>query len=184
ARRSERDGLNARTCSSLRWTKRRKWDAIWANRCRRITVRAATSSAARSTGCRSTSTLRPRTSTTGSAPRTDSSSLWRGSELRLQLDLAGAPRLGQPPFAGTMRAQDHAPALAGHGLDPVALVTGRSRRREPDVVRAIAVADDALRLAADARELRIGLQHRARLIVVEHEGPELLRGHVCGQVDF
>ena len=73
----------ARQRCSSRWTKRWRSGATSGSRSRRIMDLGTTSSMARSTGCRSTSTSPPRTLITRLARTNDSWSRWRGSEGRL-----------------------------------------------------------------------------------------------------
>src|SRR5579862_9201385 len=63
-------------------------------------------------------------------------------------------------------------------------MTLRRGGAEPDIYRRVRVNDDALLLAADAGELLIRLQHRAGLIVIDHERPEVLCRNVGWQVDL
>jgi hypothetical protein len=50
--------------------------------------------------------------------------------------------------------------------------------------RCVRVHDDARLLVADAWELLVGLQHRARLVVVKNERPELLCRNVRRQMQI
>jgi len=65
-------------------------------------------------------------------------------------------------------------APARHGLDPVLLMTRRRLWPEPDGDAAVLVHLEPRDRAVHARELLIGRQQRAGLVVVDSEGPEVL----------
>src|SRR5580698_1158143 len=65
-----------------------------------------------------------------------------------------------------------------NGLNPVGFAAFGRGWAKPNIYRAVGVDDNALCLAADAGELFIGLQHRAGLIVIDNERPEILRWDV------
>jgi len=89
------------------------------------------------------------------------------------------PRLKRP-----VEAQEDVPAFAGNGLHPIVLMATRSLWAEPDIDRLVVINLESLCLAADAGILLVGLEHRAGLIVVEQQGPEILDGYVGRQVQL
>ena len=76
---------------------------------------------------------------------------------RLEFDLSRPPSLVEPRLQRAIKAQDGVPALAGDGLHPVLLLAGRGFGTEIDIDRPVGVNQESLGLAADARELLIGL---------------------------
>jgi hypothetical protein len=68
-------------------------------------------------------------------------------------------------------------------LHPIRFVTGRSRRTEINVYRGIGIGNGPF-LAADCGESLIGLEHRARMIVIDHDRPEVLRGDIRRQMQL
>ena len=66
-------------------------------------------------------------------PAIASSAPYRSMGLRNRRDLAGTPRLVEPWLKRGVEAQNHEPALAGDGLNPVVLVAGRGRGAEEDI---------------------------------------------------
>jgi len=83
----------------------------------------------------------------------------RASGFRLQPD----SRLLHQLELAAVEAQQHVPAFAGNGLHPIGRMRLRRRRAEPYIDRDVGIDDDTFLLAADARELLIGLQLGARL---------------------
>src|SRR6516225_8689631 len=100
------------------------------------------------------------------------------------LNLTRPPGLIEPRLQRAVEPQDGVPALARNGLYPVAFLAGRRFGTEVHVRRLILVNHDALLLATEAWELLVSLEHRARLIVVEHHRPEVLRRDVRRQVQL
>src|SRR5262245_22892350 len=89
-------------------------------------------------------------------------------------DVIGLPRLVEERLERPIEAEQHEPALAGHGLDPVTLVARRGLRSELHVDRAIRIRL-RLRVGADRWE-RLGVaQDRAAVGVVRDDRPEQLR---------
>src|SRR5512144_890408 len=99
-----------------------------------------------------------------------------------QLDLPGPPGLVEPWLERPVETQADVPSLAGDGLDPVGLLSDWRLGTEVDVGRRVGVDGDVRLLATDARELLVGLQHRARLRVVHEDRPEVLRRDRSRQV--
>src|SRR5262249_20645780 len=99
-----------------------------------------------------------------------------------EFNFARPPALVEERLERTVEAQDREPAFAGGRLDPVApLDAGRQRRAEVDRRRAVRVRlgrRGRIRLAAGARVALPGVEHRARLVVVDRERPERPRGNV------
>jgi len=75
-----------------------------------------------------------------------------------------------------VHAQYDEPALARDGLDPVLFPTFRRFRGKVNVDGAVLVLLWLSDIAVDARELLIGLQHGARLIVVQSKEPSAFAG--------
>src|SRR6516165_5208159 len=100
---------------------------------------------------------------------------------RQLLNLTLTPGLVEPGLQWAVEPQDGVPALARNGLYPVAFLAGRRFGTEVHVRRLILVNHDALLLATEAWELLVSLKRRARLIVVEHHRPQVLRRDVRRQ---
>src|SRR5690348_11779979 len=98
------------------------------------------------------------------------------------LDIRELPGPVEPRLKGTVETEDRVPALVGDGLDPVALHALWRGRAEVNVDGGIGVDREACLLAADAGELLAGLEFRARLAVVNGQGPQVLDGDVGGKV--
>src|SRR5208337_2764149 len=93
--------------------------------------------------------------------------------LAAQLDLPRPPGLVEERLLRAVESEQNVPALARNRLRPVACLVGRRLRSEPDVDRSVGVDLEPLGLAADARELLVRLRHRARLVVVDDDRPEI-----------
>src|ERR1700733_11549900 len=91
-----------------------------------------------------------------------------------QLKLTGLPSLVKPRLQRPVQAQEDIPTFVGNSLYPVGLMALRCGGAKPDIYRGVRVHDDTLCLATDAGELFISLQHRAGLIVIDDEWPEIL----------
>jgi hypothetical protein len=91
-----------------------------------------------------------------------------------QLDLIWSPSLVEPRLQRAVETEDHIQAFARDGLRPIVFMTGRDGWCEINVHRGIRIDDDALFLTPNARELPVGLEFRARLIVIDHQRPEVL----------
>src|ERR1700748_135977 len=95
-----------------------------------------------------------------------------------QLDLARAPFLGEERLKRSVEAQDYEPALARHGLNPVAvLCVGWLGWSEIDCRGAVRVRNGGrcrVGLASCTREALRRLEHGASLIVIQGERPEIL----------
>ena len=85
-----------------------------------------------------------------------------------QFDITGLPLLVKPGLERPVEAQDDAPALAGHSLNPVAFLAGGGARPEVDIRRAVGILLNPT-LAVQARELLVRLQHGSCLVVIEHQ---------------
>src|SRR5260370_24416789 len=94
------------------------------------------------------------------------------------------PGLVEPRVKRAVKAEEDSPAFAGNRLHPVVLPASQSFRGEPDIHRFVVVDAETLRLAPDGRELLVGLEHGASLVVVERKGPEILGGHIRRHVQF
>ena len=99
------------------------------------------------------------------------------------LDFPRRDRLVEPWLERTVQAEDHEPALAGHGLDPVGFLARRSLRTEVDVDRTVGIGDELVALAVPAGKRLAGLQLGARLRIVQHDGPEILRRRIGRDVE-
>lgn len=89
-----------------------------------------------------------------------------------QLDLPDLPALVEVRLQRTVDTQEREPALAGHGLNPVALLTRRRFGPEVDVVRTVAVGDRSrcgIRLASGPGEALRCSQHGTSLVIVHRE---------------
>src|SRR3984885_6744502 len=106
------------------------------------------------------------------------------SSLVHELNLARAPGFVQPRLQRPVHAQDHKPALARNRLQPVVLLACRRFRSKINVERPICVLLDPLRLASDCWEFLARLQHRARLRVVNRDGPEVIDRNVRRQMEL
>src|SRR6516162_8999016 len=100
------------------------------------------------------------------------------------LDLPRLPRLVEPWLQRTVEAEDRVESLARYRLYPVAFLAGRRFGTEVHVRRLILVNHDALLLATETWEMLVSLEHRARLVVVKHHRPEVLRRDVRRQVQL
>ena len=103
-------------------------------------------------------------------------SLW------LDFDLARPPSLSEPRLQRPAESQHDIPTLSRDGLDPVALFAGWSLRAKVDIHRFVSVHQKPFGLAAYTGELLISLQHRTCLVTVNDQGPELLHGNTCWQM--
>src|SRR5262245_8866742 len=101
-----------------------------------------------------------------------------------QLEIPRLPRLIEPRLQRTVKTQHHVPTLAGHRLNPVGFVVGRSFRTEPNRYRPVRIFLEPRRGTIDTGQLLVCLQQRARLIVVDHERPEFFCGDRCWQRDL
>src|SRR5580700_902995 len=101
-----------------------------------------------------------------------------------QFELTGLPCLVEPRLQWAVKAQKDVPTFVWNGLNPVGFAAFGRGWAKPNIYRAVGVDDNALCLAADAGELFIGLQHRAGLIVIDNERPEILRWDVRRQVNL
>ena len=90
---------------------------------------------------------------------------WLGNRLRI----ANLPALVVPGLGRAIDTPEHVPAFSGSGLDPVGFLAFGRLVAEVDVVGTIGILHEALLVAVDARELLIGLQLGAGLVVVEGE---------------
>jgi hypothetical protein len=82
-----------------------------------------------------------------------------GSSVRYRFDFAGSPGLVEPGFERAVEPQDHKPAFARNGLNPVVLHALRCLGAEPDVDRSVGIDLHVLVLTRHARELLVRLQH-------------------------
>src|ERR1700722_13760015 len=89
------------------------------------------------------------------------------------LEIARLPAFVEPRLQWSVETQKRIPALARHGLHPVAFLSRRSFGAEPHCHRAGGIFLDILLVTVEACKFLIGLQHRAGLPVVDHERPEL-----------
>ena len=92
--------------------------------------------------------------------------------------ITDSPGLVVPGLGRAIDAPQHVPALAGNGLEPVGFLAGRRLGAEVDVVGTVLVLDQVLLVAVDSRELLIGLQFGAGLVVIERERPEGFHRHI------
>ena len=104
--------------------------------------------------------------------------------LLCQLDFPRPPGLVKPGHERAIHAQDHKPAFTLGGFQPVVLVPLGRPGSEIDVVGTVIVGSDALGLTADGREGLAGLQHRARLAVVNRHCPEVVNRHIGRNVQL
>src|SRR5208282_1820112 len=102
--------------------------------------------------------------------------------LAAQLDLPRPPGLVEERLLRPVETQEDIPALARNRLSPIVLLAGRRLRAEIDVDRTVGIDLEPLGLAADARELLVRLDHRARLVVVDDDRPEILGRNVLRQM--
>src|SRR5215472_13731589 len=75
-------------------------------------------------------------------------------------------------------------ALLWHALPPVLFVAGRSIGSEPDRHATVLIHLDAWNSAVDPRGLLVGRKKRTSLVVIDREGPEVLRGDESRQGHF
>src|SRR5215475_1628783 len=94
--------------------------------------------------------------------------------LSLLLNFSRSPGFVEPSFQWAVKAKDHKPTFAWNCLNPIVFKTGRSFGTEIDIDGAVGIGLKVLAMAAHARELLIGLQERARLIVVDDDRPKIL----------
>src|SRR5215471_15830520 len=108
------------------------------------------------------------------------------SDVRLLhlLEVAGFPSLVEPGLQRRVQPQQHVPALPRNGLYPVVLLSCRSLRPEPHCHRTVRILLDGGLVAVDAGKLLVGLQHRACLVVINRERPELAGWDWTGQRDL
>src|SRR5713226_7945778 len=102
-----------------------------------------------------------------------------------QFDLARPPRFGEERFERAVEAQDRKKSFPGHGLDPVASFDPcRLGRTEVDRRGAVSIRFGGGRREALAASTRIALwcvEHRARLVIVKRERPEVRLRNVLWQ---
>ena len=91
-----------------------------------------------------------------------------------RLDRSGAPFLREPWVQRTIKSHDSGPDLTRHGVHPVHLLAGWRIGSEPDIDRTVRVHQKSIGLAAHAWERLIGLDHRAGLVAVDDDRPEIL----------
>jgi hypothetical protein len=105
-----------------------------------------------------------------------------------QFDLTQSPFLREERFERAVEAKQREPTLAGQGLNPVTpLYPRRLGRTELDRRGAVRIRFGSGRRIALATGTRLALrrvEHRARLVVVEREGPERSGGNALRQHDF
>ena len=112
---------------------------------------------------------------------------WQNNQSLHQLDLAQPPFLREERFARAIETKDREPALAGHGLDPVAILCiGWPGWSEIDCRGAVGVRDGSrrrVRLASGTRKALRCLKHGASLVVVGRERPVrvLMLSGVCAR---
>src|SRR5262245_55978295 len=97
-------------------------------------------------------------------------SLW------LHFEVARPPGLIEPGLQRPIEPQNNSVALAWYRLHPAAFMTGRGFRSEPDRGATIRILLDARMHAVETCRLLIGRKQRAGLVVVNRQGPEVLRG--------
>lgn len=107
-------------------------------------------------------------------------------ELRsgLQLDFTRPPVLVEPQLERSVQAKDHEPAFAWNRLHPVVLPFRGCLGSEVDIHRAVRIDLDPLVLTADARGVLVGLHHRAGLVVIDDDRPEILHRDVRRQAQL
>ena len=90
-----------------------------------------------------------------------------------RLEIAGLPALVEPGLqARSVEAQRHVVPLAGHGLDPVRFMDQLAALGPNQIVtEPSGPAFDVGQRVVDAGKLLVRLQQRARLVVVNREGP-------------
>src|SRR5580704_7125669 len=84
-------------------------------------------------------------------------------------DLARLPVFVEERLLRTIETQNYPPAFTRPCLHPVVFLADRRLGTEVDIHRSVGVHRNARFLAADAWELLIGLEHRACLVVVQHD---------------
>src|SRR4030095_16136056 len=103
-------------------------------------------------------------------------------------DFARAPLLGEERFERAVKTQHREPAFLRVGLYPVAIAHalgfGRSEIHGRRPVGAGLGGWRRIALAAGARLALRSVEHRARLVVVNGEGPELPRRDVSRQANL
>src|SRR3954462_6652710 len=91
-----------------------------------------------------------------------------------RLNLSRAPSLVEPRFKRTLQPQEGVPPLPRDRLHPVCFLARGSLWSEINVHRTIRIDQQSLCQTTDSRGLLIGLEHRACLVIVERERPEIL----------
>src|SRR3954453_19900992 len=95
-----------------------------------------------------------------------------------RLNLSGSPSLVEPRFERTIQPQEGVPALPRDRLHPVCFLARGSLWSVINVHRTIRIDQQSLGQTTDRWGLLIGLEHRACLVIVECEGPEILGRNV------
>src|SRR5712672_4188852 len=91
-----------------------------------------------------------------------------------RLNRSGSPSLVEPRFERTVQPQEGVPALPRDRLHPVCFLARGSLWSEINVHRTIRIDQQSLGQTTDGWGLLVGLEHRACLVIVERERPEIL----------
>src|SRR5882757_6566783 len=94
-------------------------------------------------------------------------------------DVRQLPCLLKERLVRAVEAEEWKPTFAGHRGNPVRLLTLRRLRAGVEIHRAVGVALHLLVVGVQAGT-RCFADEAARFVIVNSEGPELLRGHVGG----
>src|SRR4051794_9357400 len=100
--------------------------------------------------------------------------LHRRQTLLHRLNLSRAPSLVEPRFKRTVEPQEGIPTFTRDRLHPVCFLARGGLWSEINVHRTIRIDQQSLGETTDSRGLLIGLEHRACLVIVERERPEIL----------
>src|SRR5690606_23970767 len=99
---------------------------------------------------------------------------WPGALSVKLLEITGFPGLVEPGLERAVKPQEHEVALAGHGLDPVVVLSLGSRRSEVHRIGTVVVGLQLRVRAVDAGTPLVRFEKRPRLPVVDSEGPEVV----------
>src|SRR5277367_585902 len=95
-----------------------------------------------------------------------------------EFDFSRLPGLLKPRLKRAVESQNYPPCFSRDGLHPIARLPCRCSGSEIYVIRTVSTLLDVPTLAPKTGKLSVGLQFRARLSVVNHDGPKRLGWNV------